>query len=70
MLYSGHEEGALESQALLSHARKAPQSSWSVYHHSWLNQRSKRTGTPAPSLLLLQRLHDAAQDKERSEGAC
>ena len=31
---------------------------WSVYHTSWLNQRNKRTGRRAPSLVLLQHLHD------------
>jgi len=56
-VYPGHVEGEREEQAVLEHARALKQEEWSVYHHKWLNQRNKRTGRPAPSLVLIQRLH-------------
>ena len=57
-LYPGHEEGMREEAAVLAHATdELVQDRWSVYHHVWLNQRNKRTGLRAPSLVLLQRLH-------------
>ena len=48
---------AAEEAAVLEYAGKLPQGSWSVYHTQWLNQRNKRNGRRAPSLLLLQLLH-------------
>ena len=56
-LYPGHEEGRLEEERVLAHASQLPQGMWSVYHCNWLNQRSKRTGIRAPSLVLLQRMN-------------
>ena len=56
-LYPGHEEGSREAEAVLEHAARLPQGGWSVLSSQWINQRSKRSGSPAPSLLLLQRMH-------------
>lgn len=56
-IYGGHPEGQREEDAILEYAAMQPMSQWSVYHHRWLNQRNKRTGVPAPSLLLLQRVN-------------
>jgi len=56
-IYPGHAEGIEEDAAVLEYAGKLPQGSWSVYHTQWLNQRNKRNGRRAPSLLLLQLLH-------------
>ena len=57
-IYPGHKEGLDEEVVLLDLAAELPQGRWSVYHTRWLNQRNKRTGRRAPSLLLLQYLHD------------
>jgi hypothetical protein len=57
-LYPGHPEGVEEEGAVLDHASQLPQERWSVHHTSWLNQRSKRNGRRAPSLVLIQRVHD------------
>jgi hypothetical protein len=43
---------------VLEHAAALTQGKWSVYHTAWLNQRNKRNGRRAPSLVLLQHLHD------------
>jgi len=56
-IYGGHPEGQREEEALLEYAATQPMAQWSVYHHRWLNQRNKRSGVPAPSLLLLQRVN-------------
>jgi len=55
-LYPGHEEGRREEEAVLEHAAALPQGAWSVHYTQWLNQRSKRSGIRAPSLVLLQRM--------------
>jgi len=57
-IYPGHEEGLHEETAVLEHAAALIQGQWSVYHAQWLNQRNKRTGRRAPSLVLMQYLHD------------
>lgn len=57
-LYPGHQEGMLEAEAALDHASELPMQQWSVYHHQWINNRNKRSGMPAPSLLHIQRIHD------------
>ena len=57
-IYPGHAEGLTEEVAVLDHAAGLTQGKWSVYHTSWLNQRNKRNGRRAPSLVLLQHLHD------------
>ena len=54
--YPGHEEGEAEQQAVVSFAAALPQQRFSCYWHQWINQRNKRTGKPAPSLVLIQRL--------------
>mmetsp|Transcript_65082 Transcript_65082/g.108125 ORF Transcript_65082/g.108125 Transcript_65082/m.108125 type:complete len:270 (-) Transcript_65082:248-1057(-) len=56
-IYPGHDEGLREEEDVLEHAAQLKQEEWSVYHHIWLNQRNKRNGRRAPSLLLVQRLH-------------
>ena len=56
--YPGHDEGAKEEAAVLEHASLLNQGIWSVHHHVWLNQRSKRNpAIRAPSLFLLQRMN-------------
>ena len=55
-IYPGHEEGVAEERAILEHASQLQMDCWSVYHTRWLNQRNKRTGSPAPSLLMLQKI--------------
>lgn len=57
-LYPGHDEGKEEEAVVLKHAAELPQGQWSVYHTQWLNQRNKRTGRRAPSLVLMQYLHE------------
>ena len=57
-IYPGHAEGLAEEGAVLDHAAGLTQGRWSVYHTAWLNQRNKRNGRRAPSLVLLQHLHD------------
>jgi len=57
-IYPGHAEGLTEEAAVLDHAAGLTQGRWSVYHTAWLNQRNKRNGRRAPSLVLLQHLHD------------
>lgn len=58
-LYPGHAAGVEEEAAVLEHAASLePQGHWSVYHTQWLNQRNKRNGRRAPSLVLLQHVHD------------
>jgi hypothetical protein len=57
-VYPGHDEGKREEGMVLEHAASLPQGEWSVYHHQWLNQRSKRTGIRAPGLVLLQRMNE------------
>ena len=57
-LYPGHTEGMEEEAVVLEHAAALPQGQWSVYHAQWLNQRNKRTGRRAPSLVLMQYLHE------------
>ena len=57
-IYPGHAEGLAEEAAVLEHAAALTQGKWSVYHTAWLNQRNKRNGRRAPSLVLLQHLHD------------
>jgi hypothetical protein len=47
-----------EEAVVLEHAAALPQGQWSVYHAQWLNQRNKRTGRRAPSLVLMQYLHE------------
>ena len=54
--YPGHDEGKDEEQAVVSFAAALPQELFSSYWHQWINQRNKRTGKPAPSLVLIQRL--------------
>lgn len=56
-LYPGHEEGRREEAAVLEHAAALPQGTWSVHYTQWLNQRSKRKGIRAPSLVLLQKMN-------------
>ena len=56
-LYPGHDEGRREEESVLAHATALPQGEWSVHYIQWLNQRSKRSGIRAPSLVLLQRMH-------------
>ena len=56
-LYPGHEEGRKEEIAVLEHAAALKQGVWSVHYTQWLNQRSKRKGVRAPSLVLLQRVN-------------
>jgi len=56
-LYPGHEEGGREEAAALEYASALPMQQWSVYHHQWINNRNKRTGCPAPSLLHIQKVH-------------
>ena len=55
--YPGHPEGKEEEEEALAYASCLEQREWSVYQMTWLNQRNKRSGCPAPRLLLLQRLH-------------
>jgi hypothetical protein len=54
--YPGHAEGESEERAVVSFASSLPQQTFSSYWHQWINQRNKRTGKPAPSLVLIQRL--------------
>lgn len=54
-VYPGHPEGIEEELAVLDHASSLPHDPWSVHHTVWLNQRNKRTGRRAPSLVLIQR---------------
>jgi hypothetical protein len=54
--YPGHEEGKAEEESVVSFAAALPQQRFSCYWHQWINQRNKRTGKPAPSLVLIQRL--------------
>jgi hypothetical protein len=56
--YPGHEEGKLEEQGIFEDARGLPVEIWSCYVHQWINQRNKRTGKRAPSLVLYQRVAD------------
>ena len=56
-LYPGHEEGRREEERVLDHARVLDQGRWSVYYTQWLNQRSKKSGVRAPSVVLLQKIH-------------
>jgi hypothetical protein len=53
--YPGHEEGQAEEAGILEDARSLPVEIWSCYLHQWLNQRNKKTGKRAPSLVLYQR---------------
>ena len=57
-IYPGHPEGLDEEVAVLDHAANLTQGEWSVYHTVWLNQRNKRNGRRAPSLVLMQLLHE------------
>ena len=57
-IYTGHPEGVLEETAVLDHAASLDQGRWSVYHTTWINQRNRRNGRRAPSLLLLQHVHE------------
>ncbi len=69
-IYPGHDEGRREEEAVLDHASGLPQGEWSVHHVRWLNQRSKRTGVRAPSVLLMQRMHAGeAEAAEPGAGA-
>jgi hypothetical protein len=54
--YPGHGEGEVEQQAVVDFASALPQQKFSSYWHQWINQRNKRTGKPAPSLVIVQRL--------------
>lgn len=54
--YPGHEEGVEEEETILTHAHTLPCEKWSCYYHQWINQRNKRTGKPAPSLVMMQKL--------------
>jgi hypothetical protein len=56
-LYPGHAEGGHEALAAVEYASALPMHQWSVYHHQWLNNRNKKTGSPAPSLLHIQKIH-------------
>jgi len=56
-LYPGHAAGEHEAQAALEYAAALPMQQWSVYHHVWLNNRNKKTGVPAPSLLQVQKIY-------------
>jgi hypothetical protein len=56
-LYPGHEAGGHEAQVALEYAAALPMQQWSVYHHVWLNNRNKKTGVPAPSLLHIQKIY-------------
>ena len=53
--YPGHEEGQAEEAGILEDARSLPVEIWSCYLHQWINQRNKKTGKRAPSLVLYQR---------------
>mmetsp|Transcript_97834 Transcript_97834/g.143218 ORF Transcript_97834/g.143218 Transcript_97834/m.143218 type:complete len:217 (-) Transcript_97834:225-875(-) len=57
--YPGHAEGKLEEDSIFADARALPVEIWSCYLHQWINQRNKKTGKRAPSLVLYQRV---AQD--------
>ena len=57
-IYPGHSAGAAEEGAVLEYEASLPQGVWSVYYTQWLNQRNKRTGRRAPSLVLQQLLHE------------
>ena len=65
-VYPGHPEGEREEKAVLDLAAALPQGRWSVYHTQWLNQRNKRTGRRAPSVFLMQYLHDSSDKKLQS----
>ena len=54
--YPGHAEGRMEEEQVQADARRLPVEIWSCYLHQWINQRNKRTGKPAPSLVLYQRV--------------
>ncbi len=47
--YPGHEEGALEENALVAFSKSLASSSWNVCYHQFLNRKA------APSLLLIQK---------------
>jgi hypothetical protein len=53
--YPGHEEGQAEEAGILEDARLLPVEIWSCYLHQWINQRNRKTGKRAPSLVLYQR---------------
>jgi len=54
--YPGHAEGKQEEEGIFADARALPVEIWSCYVHQWINQRNKRTGKLAPSLVLYQRV--------------
>jgi hypothetical protein len=54
--YPGHEAGRREEEQILQDAAELPVEIWSCYLHQWINQRNKRTGKRAPSLVLYQRV--------------
>jgi hypothetical protein len=43
---------------VLQFVRSLSQEKWSCYLFEWLNQRNKKTGIRAPTLVMLQRLSD------------
>ena len=46
----------MEEEGIFEDARGLPVEIWSCYVHQWINQRNKRTGKRAPSLVLYQRV--------------
>ena len=47
--YSGHKEGELEEEAVLTFAKSLSKNDYQVCHHRWLNRLK------SPSLLLIQK---------------
>lgn len=47
--YPGHEEGAIEQEALLEFCKTLDPKAFSITHHQWINREK------APSLLLIQK---------------
>lgn len=47
--YPGHEEGAIEQQAILDYASRLSPKEWNCCHHQWINRER------SPALLLIQR---------------
>ena len=54
--YPGHPVGEQEEKAVVQWATSLPQQKYSCFWHQWINQKNKRTGKKAPSLVLVQKL--------------